>query len=146
MPLLRGGLGEQIQPVGEVAVARVEIDSLLRPDGRDVIEQLLRQIAMRVDEAHAVALQDELEDEIAQQRGLSRTRFADDISVVACIRHFKIERRFTAAPRLPHADVKVIVHAHALHELIRRTESHPSCVGACPAMAPGKRFVGEPGG
>ena len=42
MPILRGGLGEQIQPDGEVAVARVEIDSLLRPDGRDVIEQLLR--------------------------------------------------------------------------------------------------------
>ncbi len=108
MPLLRGGLGEQIQPDGEIAVARVEIDGLLRPVWWDVIEQLLREIAMGVDEAHAMTLLDELEDEIAQQRGLSRARLADDIGVVACIRHFKTERRFTAAPRLPHADVKIM--------------------------------------
>ena len=112
MPLLRGGLSEQIQPDGEIAVAGVKIDGLLRAVRRDVIEQLLRQIAMRVDETNAMALQDELEDEIAQQCGLSRARLADHIGVVAGIRHLKTERRFTAAPRLPHADVKVIV-AHA---------------------------------
>lgn len=112
MPFLRGGLSEQIQPDGEIAVAGVKIDGLLRPVGWDVVEQLLRQIAMRVDETNAMALQDELEDEIAQQSGLSRARLANDIGMVTRIRHLKTERRFAAAPRLPHADVKVIV-AHA---------------------------------
>lgn len=108
MAILGSGLGEQIQPDGVIEVARVEIHRLLRPHGRDVIEQFLRQIAMWVDESDAVALLDELEDEIAQKRRLPGTRFSDDVGVVAGIAQLKTERRFTAAPRLPHADVKIL--------------------------------------
>lgn len=112
MSLLWGGLSEQIEPDWEIAVAGVEVDGLLGTVGRDVIEQLLGQIAVRVDQTHSVALQDELQNEIAQESGLARAGFTDDVGVVAGIRHLKTERHL-AAPRLPHADVKVIVHAHA---------------------------------
>lgn len=108
MAILGRALGEQIEPDGVIKVSRVEIDSLLGPHGRDVIEQFLRQITMRVDETDAVALLDELEDEIAQERRLPGTRFSDDVGVVAGIAQLKTERRFTAAPRLPHADVKIL--------------------------------------
>ena len=95
------------------------------------MQQILRQITMRIQETDAMTLLDELEDEIAQERRLPGTRLADDVGVVSGIAHLEAERHL-AAPRLPHADVKVIVHAHAaqasppLHELMRRTESHPS--------------------
>ena len=108
MAILGRGLGEQIEPDGVIEVARVEIDRLLGTHGRDVIEQFLRQIAVRVDEADAMALLDELEDEVAQERRLPGTRLADDVGVVAGIAQLKTERRFTAAPRLPHADVKIM--------------------------------------
>ncbi len=108
MAILGRGLCEQIQPDGMIEVARVEIDRLLGPHGRDVIEQFLRQITMRVDKADAVALLDELEDEVSQKRRLPGARFSNDIGVVAGIAQLKTERRFTAAPRLPHADVKIM--------------------------------------
>lgn len=48
MAILWRGLGEQIEPDGVIEVARVEIDRLLRPHGRNVIEQFLSQITMRI--------------------------------------------------------------------------------------------------
>lgn len=48
-----------------IEIARMKINGLLRPHWRDVQEQIFRQIAMRVDEADAVALLDELKDEVA---------------------------------------------------------------------------------
>lgn len=114
MSLVGRGLGEQIEPDGVVEVARVEIHGLLGAASRDVIEQLGCQIPMRINEADAVALLDELEDEIAQKRGLSRTRLADDVGVVACIAQIKTER-LLAAPRLSHADVKIIFAHGCVH-------------------------------
>lgn len=108
MAILGRGLCEQIQPDGMIEVARVEIDRLLGPPGRDVIEQFLRQITMRVDKADSMTLLDELEDEVSQKRRLPGARFSNDIGVVAGIAQLKTERRFTAAPRLPHADVKIM--------------------------------------
>lgn len=113
MAILGSGLGEQIEPNGVIKVAGVEIHRLLRSGWWDVVEQFLRQISMRINEADSMPLLDELEDEVAQERRLPGTRFSDDVDVVAGIAQLKTERRFTAAPRLPHADVKVIVHAHA---------------------------------
>ena len=126
MSLVGRGLGEQIQPDGVVEVARVEIHGLLGAASRDVIEQLGRQIPMRINETDAVALLDELEDEIAQQRGLPGTRLADDVGVVACIAQFEAER-LLAAPCLPHADVKIVfVHGcvHAAQASRRSRKEH----------------------
>lgn len=120
------GLGEQIEPDGVIEVARVKIDRLLGPLRRDVQEQILRQIAMRVDETDAVALLDELEDEIAQQRGLPGTRLADDVGVVAGISQVEA-KRLLAAPGLPHADVKIVfVHGcvHAAQASRRSRKEH----------------------
>ena len=125
--VFRRGLGEQIEPDGVIEVARMKIDRLLGSLRRDVQQQILREIAMRVDEADAMALLDELEDQIAQERGLPGTRFADDVGVVAGIAQLKTERRFTAAPRLPHADVKIVfVHGcvHAAQASRRSRKEH----------------------
>ena len=65
MPILRRGLGEQIESDGVIKVAGMEIDGLLGPLGRDVKKQIFRQIAMRINEADAVPLLDELKDEVA---------------------------------------------------------------------------------
>lgn len=107
MTILRCGLGEQIEPDGVIEVARMEIYSLLGPLGRDVKKQILRQITMRVDESDTVPLLDELKDEVAQKRRLPGTCFSDDVGVVACISQIETERHL-AAPRLPHADVKIM--------------------------------------
>jgi hypothetical protein len=107
MPILGRGLGEQIEPDGVIKVARMKIDGLLGSLGRDVKKQIFRQIAMRVDETDAVALLDKLKDEVAQKRRLPGTCFSDDVGVVACISQIETERHL-AAPRLPHADVKIM--------------------------------------
>lgn len=112
MAILGRGLGEQIETDGVFQIAGMKIHGLLGPRGRDVQQQILRQIAMGIQETDAMALLDELEDEIAQERRLPGARLADDVGVVSGIAHLEAERHL-AAPRLPHADVKVIVHAHA---------------------------------
>lgn len=120
------GLGEQIEPDGVIEVARMKIDRMLGPLRRDVQEQILREIAMRVDEADAVALLDELEDEIAQERGLPGARLADDVGVVACISQVEA-KRLLAAPDMPHADVKIVfVHrcVHAAQASRRSRKEH----------------------
>jgi hypothetical protein len=107
MTILGRGLSEQIQPDGVIEVAGVKINGLLRPHWRDVQKQILRQIAMRVDEADAMALLDELKDEIAQERRLPGACFSDDVGVIAGISQIETKRHL-AAPRLPHADVKIM--------------------------------------
>lgn len=71
VPVVVVRLRKQVQPDGEVRITGIEIHGLLRTRRRDVIEQFLREIAMRIDQADAMPLQNELQDEIAQQRGLS---------------------------------------------------------------------------
>jgi hypothetical protein len=93
-------------------VTWVEIDSLLSSGWRDVKKKVFSQIAVRIDEADSMALLNELEDEIAKERCFSRTRLPDDVGVIAGISQLETERHL-AAPRLPHSDVKVIIHAHA---------------------------------
>lgn len=107
MPILGRGLGEQIESDRMIKITGMEIDRLLGADGWDVKKQIFRQIAMRVDEADAVALLNELKDEIAQERRLPGACFSDDVGVVAGISQIETERQL-AAPRLPHADVKIM--------------------------------------
>lgn len=102
------GLGQQIEPDGVVEITGVKIDGLIGTDGWDVKEEFLRQIAVWVDKTHSVALLDELEDEIAQESGLAGASLADDVGVVASIGQVKTKRQL-AAPRLPHADVKIVL-------------------------------------
>ena len=107
MPLVVVCLQEQVQADGEVRITGMEVDGLLRAIRRDVVKQLFREIAVGIDQSNAVPLQDELEDQIAQQSGLSRTRFADHVGVVAGIGYVKTKRHL-AAPDLALADEKVV--------------------------------------
>mgnify|MGYP001556288600 CR=1 FL=1 len=104
-------LREQVQPDGEVRIAGMEIHGLFSARRGDVIEQFLREIAVRINQADAMALQNELEDEIAQQRGFAGTGLADHIGVEASIGYVE-SKRHLAAPDLALANVKeMIVHA-----------------------------------
>lgn len=107
MSILGRGLGEQVESDGVIEVAGVKINGLLRPHRRDVQKQILRQIAMRINEADTVASLDELKDEIAQERRFPGTCLSDDVGVIACISQIETKRHL-AAPRLPHADVKIV--------------------------------------
>ena len=82
----------------------MEIDCLLGPHRRDVQEQFLRQITMRIDETDAMPLL----DEVAQERRLPRTRLADDVGVVAGISQIETKRQLSA-PCLSHTDVKIML-------------------------------------
>jgi len=114
----------------------MKIHGLLRTRWRDVIEQFLREITVRIDQADAMPLQDELEDEIAQECGLARTGLADDVGMESSIGHVEPERHL-AAPDLAFADVKVLI-VHAAQASRRSLIDEPDertrrGVGASPA-------------
>ena len=50
-----------------------------------MVEEVLGEVAVRVDDAHALALADVLEDEVSQERGLARAGLADDVDVLAAV-------------------------------------------------------------
>ena len=107
-------------------VCRIKYHHVLRALLRGKCDNIFDKIAMWVDEAHAMALQDELEDEIAQERGLPGARLADDVGVVASISQVEA-KRLLAAPDMPHADVKIVfVHGcvHAAQASRRSRKEH----------------------
>lgn len=60
------------------------------------MQQLLRKIAMGIDDGDAVALLDVLENEILQQSGFSRTRLPNDVGVKTRILGLDDEGNFAA--------------------------------------------------
>jgi hypothetical protein len=71
-----------IQSDGEFQIARIEIYQMIRPLGRDVVQQFLGQIAVRVYDPNAVPERDVLQDQVSQQGGFSRAGLADDVEVL----------------------------------------------------------------
>ena len=62
VPVVRSDVREQVQADGEVEVAGVEVDQVVGPSGRDVVQKFLGKIAVRIDQADAVAGGDVLDD------------------------------------------------------------------------------------
>jgi len=85
VPVIRRNMGHQVHADGEIQVPWIEVAQVVRPGGRDVLEEFLGQIPMRVDEADAVAQRDVLEDQVPEQRTLAATGFADDVNMLALV-------------------------------------------------------------
>ena len=63
-------------------VARIEILQMIRPLRRDVVQQFLGQVAVRVNHPDAMPQRDVLQDQVSQQGGFSRAGFTDDVEVL----------------------------------------------------------------
>ena len=102
VPFVRRHVGERVESDGEVEVAWMEIDEVIRTTRRNAIEQFFGKVAVRVNEPDAVAGGDVLHDEIAQQRRFTRTSLADEVEVVALIGSRNAEGDSSPQPcRLP---------------------------------------------
>jgi len=97
-------VGEKIEADGEVEVAGIEIHKIVGAPRRDAVEQLLGEIAVRIDQPDTVPGGKMLHDEITQQRRFSRTRFADEVEMLTAIRQRKTASAF-AAPYFADTDV-----------------------------------------
>src|SRR5258706_16162762 len=81
---------------------------------RDVVEQVLGEVAVRVDDAHALTGLDVLKDEVSEQRGFARARLADHVEVLAAIGTFKKEG-LGSSPVISRADVNGMVFIVIVH-------------------------------
>ena len=89
-------VGERIEGNGKVEITRVEVNQMICPMGRQVMQEFLREVTMGIDNGNPVALLDVLEDEVPQQSGFSRTRFPNDVSVKTRILRMDDEGDFPA--------------------------------------------------
>ncbi len=98
MPVIRCDIGEQVKPDGKFNVARIEIYQVVGTLRRNVMQQLLGQVAVRVNQSDAMTKLDVLQNEIAEQRRLSRTRFPDDVYVLPLVAgRYAKRHRFSVA-------------------------------------------------
>ena len=126
MPVIGCHIANHIQADGKLNVARIEIHQMIRPFRRDVIQQFLGQVAVRVYDADAVAEHDVLHDEISQQRRFAGTSLADDVDMLTLI-HGGNAKGLGIAPALPISDRDVwcfVIHdaetnRHPCHRKIR---------------------------
>ncbi len=85
-----------IEPDGELNVSGIEINEVIRPAGRNLAQQVLGKIAVGINDGDAVAPVDVLDDEVAKQGRLSRTRLSDDVEVMPGILWMDAEWNLTA--------------------------------------------------
>ena len=118
MPVIRRHIADDVQSDGEFQVARIEIHQMIRPLRRDVVQQFLGQVAVRVNDANAVSKGDVLQDQVPQQRRFAGAGFADDVDVLALV-HGGNAKGLGFAPAMTFADCDVLVVHGA------RTSRHP---------------------
>ena len=109
MTVVGWNIGKEVQADGEVQVARIEIDEMVCAPGRDVVEKIFGEVAMGIDQADAVASGDMLDDQVAEQGSLARTRLADDIDVVTAIGRGKTKNGGAATPVLALTYIYIVV-------------------------------------
>src|SRR5258708_17783025 len=85
MPVIRLNIGEQVKPYRKLNVTRIEIYQVVGTLGRNVIQQFLCQIAVRVNQSDAMSKLDVLQNQITEQCCFSRTRFSDDVDMVSLV-------------------------------------------------------------
>ncbi len=73
---------------------------------RNVVEYFLGQVPVRINQAHAVAELDVLDDQIAQKRRFPRTRLANDVDVLALV-HLGNAKRQGMTPAVTFTDDNV---------------------------------------
>ena len=88
-----------VQSDGEFKVARIEIHQMIRPLGRNVVQQFLGQVAVRVNDADAMSKRDVLQNQIPQQGRFAGAGFADDVDVLPLV-HGGNAKRLGIAPAI----------------------------------------------
>ena len=85
MPPVGRHVGQKVPPDRVLEIRRVEVDDVLRPSPWDELKQLRGEVAVRVDEANAMAGVDVLHQKVPKKRGLAGAGFADHVDVVAAV-------------------------------------------------------------
>lgn len=83
--VVRRDVRQDVQADGELQVGRVEVHEVVGPLRRDVVQDLIREVAVRVDEADAVPEGDVLHDHVMQEGRLAAARLADDVDVLPLV-------------------------------------------------------------
>ena len=110
MPIIRRDIGQEVQPDGELQVARIEVNEVIRTRRRDVFQQFLGEIAVRIDQTNAVSGGDVLHQQVAEQGRLAGTGLADQVEVLAGVGSRKPEGHWLP-PVVELSDVdKRVVH------------------------------------
>jgi hypothetical protein len=80
--LVSGHVRQKIQGDGKLDIAGIEVAEVVRAPRRDVVEDLLGQVAVGINQPDAVPKGNVLNDQVAQKRRFPRTRLADDVHVL----------------------------------------------------------------
>ena len=146
MPVIRPNIRQQIQADGEFKVAGIEIDEMVGASRRNMIQQILGQITMRINQADTVTQRDVLQNEVPQQCRLSRTRLANQIKVLALV-----GRRNAEGPRIAPTvtvtddDVWFVAHGSKTNRHSCHPESRCAFL-AFVVITAGKRILERAGG
>ena len=106
--------GEDVEAQGPGKVGDVEVAEMVGAGGRDVVEERLGGGTQRVDQAHALAALDVLDEHPGEQGGFAAAGFSLDVEMAAAIGTGKAKRvaeRVTVAD--PPADDGKVVVAHS---------------------------------
>ena len=96
-----------IEADGMAHVRRVEIEHIAGAVARDAVDDLFRQIAMRVDQGNAAPRQNVLQDAGLEESCLPRTRLPDDINVAAAV-FLRQRQKLPVHRRRPLAEIEVV--------------------------------------
>ena len=111
MSAVRWHIPKHVDPDREVEVSGVEIHQVVGTIRRDVSEDLLGEIAVRVDESDAVAKVNVLKKQIPQQRRFARAGLPDDVDMLALVSRGNAKRqRIPPSVALPDDNVWFVVH------------------------------------
>jgi hypothetical protein len=77
----------------------------------DVVQEFFRQVTVRINDAYSMAHGDVLDDEIAEQCGLTRARLTDDVDVLSLVfSGYAKGQRASPHFAFPYDDVRFVVH------------------------------------
>ena len=85
MALVRWRVIQQIEPDWKFHVRRIEIRHVLDAMPGNVVENVICQVAVRINDGNAMPGLDVLEDQIAEQGGFARPAFPDGVKMVPAV-------------------------------------------------------------
>lgn len=128
MTALGRNIRQKVQADGELPVGGIEVGEVVGAVGREMVQQLIGEIAVGINEANAVPQGEVLEDQVPQQGGLAGTGLADEVEVLALVGGGNAKRLgFTPAGPFTEDDVVGVVHGFKI--------SRPSRFGGSPLVA-----------
>lgn len=92
MPFVWWRGAEQVETDGMFHVRRIEIGHILNPVTWHVVEQFIRQIAVRINYGNSVSSLDVLLNQVAKQGRFARPTFPDGVEVMSAVTMKKPEK------------------------------------------------------